>query len=120
MFCGRSGYNAFETLSLSRPAEYVLEVALNRPDKSNAMNRTFWAEIRDCFSKVSSDVDTRVVLLTGNGRNFTAGLDLADHMSLFSGDDSVDVSRRALAMRSFILSYQDSFTQIEKVLLDAL
>ncbi len=58
---------------MSRPSEFVLEVALNRPEKSNAMNRKFWTEIRECFTAATDDADTRVVLLTANGKNFTSG-----------------------------------------------
>ena len=36
-----SGYE-YETLAVSQPREWVTEVRLNRPEKSNAMNQTFW------------------------------------------------------------------------------
>ena len=32
----------YETLLLSRPKDYVIQVELNRPDKRNAMNKSFW------------------------------------------------------------------------------
>ena len=32
----------YETLHLSRPVEYVVQVELNRPKKRNAMNGQFW------------------------------------------------------------------------------
>lgn len=34
-------YPSYEVLQVSRPAEHVVHVQLNRPDKSNAMNRAF-------------------------------------------------------------------------------
>ena len=33
---------SYETLRLSKPADFVCQVELNRPDKRNAMNPTFW------------------------------------------------------------------------------
>ena len=33
---------SYETLEVTKPAEWVVQVQLNRPEKSNAMNRTFW------------------------------------------------------------------------------
>ena len=33
---------SYETLEVTRPAEWVVQVQLNRPEKSNAMNRPFW------------------------------------------------------------------------------
>ena len=44
-----------------------------------------------------------------------AGLDLMDHMEVFTSDSTTDTSRRAAALRRFIRAYQDSFTAIEKV-----
>jgi len=32
----------FETLAVSKPEEHVIQVELNRPEKRNAMNQTFW------------------------------------------------------------------------------
>ena len=32
----------YETLLLSRPKDNVIQVELNRPDKRNAMNKSFW------------------------------------------------------------------------------
>jgi delta(3,5)-delta(2,4)-dienoyl-CoA isomerase len=68
-----SAHPEYTTLKLSRPSDHVLEVQMNRPDRSNAMNRAFWAEIRECFQRVDDDADTRVVILSGAGKNFTGG-----------------------------------------------
>ena len=32
----------YKTLEVTEPAQYVFKVKLNRPEKSNAMNRDFW------------------------------------------------------------------------------
>jgi len=111
----------FETLVLSRPAENIVEVRINRPKKMNAMNRLFWSEIADCFRGIDSntEVDDRVVLLTGEGGHFSAGLDMQDHAELFmssmaEGDDAPDVSRRALRARGMIKAYQAAFNAVEE------
>jgi enoyl-CoA hydratase len=52
----------------------VAHIQMNRPDAMNAMNRAFWREIRECFERVDDDSDTRVVLLSGAGKNFTGGV----------------------------------------------
>ena len=54
----------------------VLTVALNRPDKHNAMTPALIAELTAVFQKVSDEESVRVVILTGNGRSFCAGADL--------------------------------------------
>ena len=39
---GATMARSYETLEVTRPAEWVVQVQLNRPEKSNAMNRAFW------------------------------------------------------------------------------
>lgn len=34
--------NMYKTLEVTEPSQYVFKVQLNRPEKSNAMNRDFW------------------------------------------------------------------------------
>lgn len=104
----------YETLSVSQPKEYVLNVQLNRPDKLNAMNQLFWSEMTQCFNQITDDKDCRVVIITGAGKIFTAGLDFKDHASIFSTRADEDPGRRANETKKFIAKYQDSFTSIEK------
>ncbi|XP_064387875.1 delta(3,5)-Delta(2,4)-dienoyl-CoA isomerase, mitochondrial-like [Halichondria panicea] len=107
---------AYETLLVTHPSPYVTKVTINRPDKSNAMNTAFWTEIKECFDSLSVDPDCRVVMVTGAGKNFTAGLDLVDFagkFSEFSGEGS-DVGRKAMAVRRMAKPMQDSFTALEK------
>lgn len=59
----------------------VTTLTLNRPAKMNAFDRTLKAAMRQAVGKVEDDPDTRVVLLCGLGRGFSAGADLSDGMS---------------------------------------
>merc|ERR1712137_368033 len=105
----------FETLQVTSPSEFVYHVQLNRPKKLNAMNSAFWREMAECFHTISTDKDCRAVVLSANGKHFTAGLDLSDMgelMSILMSDD--DVSRRFRLLQGLIARYQDSFTSIEK------
>jgi enoyl-CoA hydratase len=63
------------TLELNGP---VALVTLNRPEKLNAINALMQAEFTDCFARFAQDIETRVIVLTGAGRGFCAGLDLSD------------------------------------------
>lgn len=103
----------FETLAVSKPQEHVVQVELNRPEKRNAMNKTFWREMVECFQQISEDTDCRAVVLTGAGKIFTAGLDLMD-MGSDLMNTSQEPSRRAYMLRKFILKLQESFLVIEK------
>jgi len=56
----------------------VRVLTLDRPDRLNAMSLQLIDELHDALDDVAADVDARVVILTGAGRGFCAGLDLVD------------------------------------------
>ena len=66
----------FETLLFER-REHVAHVTLNRPDKLNALNMRLTDDLRAAAAAIDADPEVRAVLLTGAGRGFCAGADLA-------------------------------------------
>jgi 2-(1,2-epoxy-1,2-dihydrophenyl)acetyl-CoA isomerase len=58
----------------------VAAITLNRPDVLNSFNGAMALEVRQAFSAASADPTARAVLLTGAGRAFCAGQDLAEAM----------------------------------------
>ena len=54
----------------------VAHVELARPDKFNAMDQDMFAAIGDTFRALGRDPAVRAILLSGQGKHFTAGLDL--------------------------------------------
>jgi enoyl-CoA hydratase/carnithine racemase len=66
----------------------VLTVTLNRPDKLNAFTFVMMSELIDAFDNADADDDVRVVIVTGAGRGFCAGADLAAGDSTFDYRDS--------------------------------
>jgi enoyl-CoA hydratase len=67
------------TVEVERPAPHVTTLRLARPDRLNALNYTLVGELHDALDDVAADDDCRVVILTGAGRGFCAGLDLRDY-----------------------------------------
>lgn len=55
----------------------ILTITLNRPEKLNAMTPTLLRELKDAFVQAGSDSAVRAVVLSGAGRGFCAGADLA-------------------------------------------
>ncbi len=58
--------------------DHVTTIRLNRPDRLNALNFELVADLHAALDRVAADDDCRVVVLTGAGRAFCAGLDLKD------------------------------------------
>jgi enoyl-CoA hydratase/carnithine racemase len=66
------------TLTIERPADGVVVVRLDRPERLNAINEVLRDELTSTFSALADDIDARAVVLTGTGRGFCAGLDVRD------------------------------------------
>jgi len=64
---------------LDRPSPGVALLTLNRPEKLNAMDVGLVSDLHAALDEVGSDRACRVVVLTGAGRGFCAGLDLAGY-----------------------------------------
>jgi len=92
----------------------VAEIRLNRPDKSNAMNEALWQEIRQAFQWADAEPAVRVVVLSGAGRNFCAGIDLAMLGGVMARVAHVDEARSREALRRLILDLQDCLTTVDK------
>ncbi len=67
----------YNTILLTRD-NGLATLTLNAPDKLNAVSRKMIAEIKTCWEELAADTSVRAVLLTGAGRGFCAGADLAD------------------------------------------
>ena len=102
----------FETLSVSFDGP-VAHVSLNRPDKLNAMNGTMFSEIGKAFRWLGDKNGVRAVVLSGEGKHFTAGLDLKESGSVLGQNDG-DPARVREKLRRHILHLQDCFTALEE------
>ena len=67
----------------------VARLTLNRPDKLNSFNSAMHGEVRDALGRAGTE-GARVLVLTGAGRGFCAGQDLADR-SVAPGGTAVDL-----------------------------
>ncbi len=67
----------YQHLTLDRQPGGVLLITLNRPDVLNAAHEEMHSELAAIWTDVSADAETRVAVVTGAGRAFSAGGDLA-------------------------------------------
>jgi len=90
----------------------VAHVELVRADKLNAMDGEMFAAIGDTFRRIGRDPAARAILLSGQGRHFTAGLDLEYASSQFP--PASDPGRAAEARLRHIEWLQDAFSAVEQ------
>lgn len=67
----------FETITLATDARGVAMLTLNMPERHNALAPAMIAELREVAGRLAADRAVRVVVLTGAGKSFCAGGDLA-------------------------------------------
>jgi methylglutaconyl-CoA hydratase len=101
-----AAFDRLETLAVDREGG-VLRVRLNRPKVRNAFNGIVVDELFRVFTAVSDDADTRVVVLSGEGKSFSAGADLDDMRTMAAADrqdnlnDAVKLARMLQRLDTF-------------------
>ena len=83
----------FETITVAE-ADGVVTLTLNRPDKLNALNVTMGEELCAALEAVGKSSTARVLVVTGAGRMFSAGGDLASMDQVVSSAAAIDHSVR--------------------------
>ena len=103
------GYSCF-TLEISGG---VAHLRFSRPDKFNSFTPEFWRELPDAVNAVSDDARARVIVLTAEGKHFTAGMDISVFMSgaLDAPPDNREVA--AEAFRHQVKALQATFSALE-------
>lgn len=69
------GTSPFVSVTLT---ESIAVLTLNRPDKFNSFNREMALALQDALDKYSDHPDVRCIVITGTGKAFCAGQDLAE------------------------------------------
>ncbi|MEO1292914.1 MAG: enoyl-CoA hydratase-related protein [Pseudomonadota bacterium] len=89
----------------------VAHLRLTRPEASNAMNAAFWTAFGPAITRLDRAGQTRALVISGEGRNFCAGMDL----SAFAGaipDTKTAADRQAFP--ALVHDLQEAFTALER------
>ncbi len=89
----------------------VAWLVMNRPDRRNVMDGDFFKGLTQRMRDLGEDPEVRVVVIRGEGKSFTAGLDLTWAGALLSGGLGADSRER---MRWEIVKLQESMTAVEQ------
>lgn len=68
-------YQNYQSIAFDRPAEHVLRLTLNKPERLNALDSRGHAELADVWREIDTDPEVSAVILRGAGRAFSAGGD---------------------------------------------
>ena len=68
-------YQGYERLKFDYPAERILRIRISRPERYNALDITGHRELTYVWREVDADQDIDCVILTGEGKAFSAGGD---------------------------------------------
>ncbi|MFM7223961.1 MAG: enoyl-CoA hydratase/isomerase family protein [Actinomycetota bacterium] len=104
----------FETLEFTRDGD-VARLRLNRPDLLNAFSIRMWDEMRELGDAVRDDPDIRVLVVSGNGRAFSSGIDTTVFTSGGGlSEPEAGTARHEDPAVAAILRAQDSYTWLEE------
>lgn len=95
---------------LSQRRGAIFEVILNRPDKRNALNLTMMQEIEAAFDTAEQDAGIRAILVRGEGKGFSAGIDVMSFPEI-AGHFGEDWNQNLFPMTAM---YQGIFNKIER------
>jgi len=73
-------------------ADGVGIVRMNRPDALNALNSETLRELKEAFAHLKEDDDVKVIIITGEGKAFVAGADIAE-MKDMTGEQAKEFSK---------------------------
>lgn len=94
--------------------DHIAEVAFNRPDKANSLHGPAWTEMQVIFEELHENPEVRVIILSGEGKHFSAGIDLALLMDVQRVQTIDCEGRKREQLRKFIFAMQNNISAIEK------
>ena len=105
-----SKYSCFEV----QINDGIAHLIMNRPDQLNSMTRVFWKELPEIIKDIDKKSDARVLILSGQGKHFSAGMDFANFAPPKKSEKEIDPARKREAFYHEVLELQDTFTALEE------
>lgn len=65
-------------VTVDRPADAVARLTISNPDKRNALDHAILDAIAEAMPSLANGIETRCVIITGEGKMFSAGYDIGD------------------------------------------
>ena len=111
---------ATSTLRLESPEPGIAVLTLDRPERLNALSPDLLLELHATLDRLAADPSVRVLVLTGAGRGFCAGLDLTAYdMGGADRRDDWDSPQRRLALQKHIAALVPKLRALPQVVVAA-
>ena len=91
----------------------IAHIKMNRPEQFNSMNKAFWSELPYLVETISDNASARVIVLSGEGKHFCSGMDLANFQPPKQAP-SVHQGMQKEAAYRLVLDLQHTVTCLEK------
>ena len=94
-------------------SEGIAHLRFSRPDKFNSFTPEFWRELPEAVNDISDNAKARVIVLSAEGKHFTAGMDISVFMS---GALDAPPQNREIAAEAFphhVKALQATFSALE-------
>ena len=94
--------------------DHIAHVILSRGDELNTMIKDFWTELPNLIDEISDEGQARVILISAEGKHFTAGMDLRNFTDsdLAGNNEHQGLQNEAIYRLTKDLQY--SFSSLEK------
>ena len=108
-----------DTVLIDQPAAGVTRLTLNRADKLNALTYELVMELHAALDAVDADHECRVVILTGAGRGFCAGLDLNGFGDI-PGTEKLGRVQQGMALQQLIADVVHHMRDVRQPIISAI
>ena len=103
------GYSCFNL----EIAEGVAHLRFSRPEKFNSFIPEFWRELPEAINDISENAKARVIVLSAEGKHFTAGMDISVFMQGALDPSPTNRELTAEAFRHHVSVLQETFSVLE-------
>lgn len=94
--------------------DHIAHLRLNRPDKANSMIPAFWTDFPAAIDALSRGAEARVIVISAEGRHFSAGMDISVFMQGALDADAANPQVSAEAFLHKVRVLQETFSCLER------
>ncbi|CAD8181763.1 unnamed protein product [Paramecium octaurelia] len=93
----------------------IYHLEINRPKQLNTMSKQLFQDLKASVDIINQTDDVRVVVFTGRGKHFCAGLDLKEAPSMFQTPEELDQARKSIRIYDLIKDWQLAMTSLSRI-----